>query len=132
MELVNTIQTFEPKEDPSTASLLKEAVESIIRLLAPFVPHFAEEVWAGLGHAGGIDGAGWPTYEPAATLEEELLIVVQVNGKLRGKVTAPVTAAEEEIKEAALADGRVHPFIEGKTVRKVIYVPGKLINIVVG
>ena len=132
MELVNTIQTFELKNDPSTAALLKEAVESIIRLLAPFVPHFAEEVWAGLGHAGGIDRAGWPVYDTAATLDEELLIVVQVNGKLRGKVTVPVTAADEDVKEAALADGRVHPFIEGKTVRKVIYVPGKLINIVVG
>jgi leucyl-tRNA synthetase len=132
MELVNTVQTFEQKGDPSNVSLLKEAVESIILLLAPFVPHFAEEVWAGLGHTGGIDKAGWPTCEPAATQDEELLIVVQVNGKLRGKVTASVTAAEEEIKEAALTDNRVHPFIEGKTVRKVIYVPGKLINIVVG
>jgi leucyl-tRNA synthetase len=131
MELVNTVQTFEPKNAPSSASLLKEAMESIIRLLAPFVPHFAEEVWEGLGHEGGIDSAGWPAYDTTAILEEEMLIVVQVNGKLRGKVTVPAMAAENDVKDEALADGRVLPFIEGKTVRKVIYVPGKLINIVV-
>jgi leucyl-tRNA synthetase len=128
---VNTIQAVERKNDPATAPVLKEALESIIRLLAPFVPHFAEEVWAGLGHAGGIDKAGWPTYDPAATVDEELLIVVQVNGKLRGKVTVPAAAVEGMVKEMALVDSKVQPFLEGKTVRKVIYVPGKLINIVV-
>jgi leucyl-tRNA synthetase len=131
MELVNTIQAFEPKNDPRTAPVLKEAVESIIRMLAPFVPHFAEEVWAGLGHAGGIDSAGWPSYDSSATVDEELLIVVQVNGKLRGKVTVPAATVEEMVKETALADSKVQPFLEGKTVRKVIYVPGKLVNIVV-
>jgi len=130
MELVNTIQAAEPKKDPTIAPVLQEAMESIIRLLAPFVPHFAEEVWAGLGHAGGIDRAGWPAYDPAATVDEELLVVVQVNGKLRGKVTAPAAADEAMVKEAALADSKVLPFLEGKTVRKVIYVPGKLVNIV--
>lgn len=131
MELVNTIQAVEPKNDPLNAPVLKEAVESIIRMLAPFVPHFAEEIWAALGHAGGIDGAGWPTYDPAATVDEELLIVVQVNGKLRGKLTVPAAAVEGMVKEMALADSKVRSFLEGKTVRKVIYVPGKLVNIVV-
>ena len=131
MELVNTIQAAEPKKDPTIAPVLQEAMESIIRLLAPFVPHFAEEVWAGLGHAGGIDKAGWPAYDPAATVDEELLVVVQVNGKLRGKVTVPAAADEAMVKETALADSKVLPFLEGKTVRKVIYVPGKLVNIVV-
>ncbi len=130
MELVNTIQAVELKKDPTIAPVLQEAMESIIRLLAPFVPHFAEEVWAGLGHAGGIDKAGWPAYDPAATVDEELLVVVQVNGKLRGKVTAPAAADEAMVKETALADSKVLPFLEGKTVRKVIYVPGKLVNIV--
>jgi leucyl-tRNA synthetase len=130
MELVNTIQAIEPKTDPLIAPVLQEAVESIIRMLAPFVPHFAEEVWAGLGHAGGIDSVGWPVCDSAATADEELLIVVQVNGKLRGKVTVPVAAVEGMVKEKALADSKVQPFLNGKTVRKVIYVPGKLINIV--
>jgi leucyl-tRNA synthetase len=132
MELVNTVSAFEPKNDPRTVPIIKEAVESIILMLAPFVPHFAEEVWAELGHVGGVDKAGWPTYDPAAAVDEELLVVVQVNGKLRGKVTVPAAAAEETVKAAALADIRVKPFIDGKTVRKVIYVPGKLLNIVVG
>jgi len=132
MELVNTVSAFEPKNDPRNVPLIKEAVESIILMLAPFVPHFAEEVWAELGHTGGIDKAGWPTYDPAAAVDEELLVVIQVNGKLRGKVTVPAAAAEDAVKAAALADSRVTPFIDGKTIRKVIYVPGKLLNIVVG
>ena len=132
MELVNTIQAFEPKNDPQSAPVLKEAIEGIIRMLAPFVPHFAEEVWAGLGHTGGIDKAGWPACDAVATMDEELLIVVQVNGKLRGKVTVPACADEGTVKEKAQADARVLPFLEGKKVKKVIYIPGKLINIVVG
>jgi leucyl-tRNA synthetase len=132
MELVNTVWAFEPKNDPRNVPIIKEAVESIILMLAPFVPHFAEEVWAELGHAGGVDKAGWPAYDSAAAVDEELLVVVQVNGKLRGKLTVPAAAAEETVKAAALADSRVKPFIDGKTVRKVIYVPGKLLNIVVG
>ncbi len=131
MELVNTIQAFEPKNDPQSTPVLKEAIEGIIRMLAPFVPHFAEEVWAGLGHTGGVDKAGWPACDAAATMDEELLIVVQVNGKLRGKVTVPACADEGAVKEKALADAKVLPFLEGKKVRKVIYIPGKLINIVV-
>ena len=132
MELVNAIQSFEAKNVAENIPVLREAVESIILMLAPFVPHFAEEVWAELGHAGGIDMAGWPTFAPEAAVDEELLIVVQVNGKLRGKLTVAADAVENEVREAALADGRVSSFIEGKTVRKVIYVPGKLVNIVVG
>ncbi len=132
MELVNAIQAFEPKNAPGNLPVLREAVESVIRMLAPFVPHFAEEIWAEMGHGGGIDGAGWPAFDPAAAVDEELLIVVQVNGKLRGKLTVPARAGEEEVRKAALADGKVSSFIEGKTVRKVIYVPGKLVNIVVG
>jgi leucyl-tRNA synthetase len=79
-----------------------------------------------------VEKAGWPSFDPAAAVDEELLIVVQVNGKLRGKVTVSASAGEEEVKGAALADERVKAFIEGKEVRKVIYVPGKLVNIVVG
>ncbi len=132
MELVNAIQAFEPKNTPANIPVLREAVESVIRMLAPFVPHFAEEVWATLGHGGGIDMAGWPSCDSSAAVDEELLIVVQVNGKLRGKLTVAADAGEEEVRKAALADAKVISFIEGKTVRKVIYVPGKLVNIVVG
>ncbi|KAF0220241.1 MAG: leucyl-tRNA [Geobacteraceae bacterium] len=132
MELVNAIQSFEPKNDPRHAPVLKEAIESVVLLLTPIAPHFAEELWEGLGHAGGVEKAGWPTFDPSAAVDEELLIVVQVNGKLRGKVTVQAAAGEDEVKGAALADEKVKAFMEGKSVRKVIYVPGKLVNIVVG
>jgi leucyl-tRNA synthetase len=131
MELVNAILSFEPKNDPHNAPVLREALESVILLLAPFVPHVASELWETLGHEGGVETAGWPGFDPAATVDEELLIVVQVNGKLRGKITVPAGAAETAVREAALADPRIKPFLEGKEVKKVIVVPGKLVNIVV-
>ena len=131
MELVNSISSFEAKKDPSCAPVLKEALESVVLLLAPFVPHIAEELWEGLGHGGGIASASWPVYDAEAVVEDELTIVVQVNGKLRGKVTVDAAAAEEQVRTAALADEKVLAHIEGKTVRKIIYVPGKLLNIVV-
>jgi leucyl-tRNA synthetase len=132
MELVNSINSFEPKNLPSNAPVLKEAVESVILLLAPFVPHVSEELWESLGHGKGIEADGWPAYDPAAAVEDELLVVVQVNGKLRGKVTVPASASEDEVKSAALADDKVKSFTEDKAVKKIIYVPGKLVNIVVG
>jgi len=131
MELVNSISSFESKKDPSSAPVLKEALEAVVLLLAPFVPHITEELWEGLGHQGGIGTASWPAYDAEAIVEDELTIVVQVNGKLRGKVTVAAIATEEEIRSAALADEKVVAHIEGKTVRKIIYVPGKLLNIVV-
>jgi leucyl-tRNA synthetase len=132
MELVNAVLAFEPKNVAGNAPVLREALESTVLLLAPFVPHVTAELWHALGHDEGIECAVWPTFDPAVAADEELLVVVQVNGKLRGKVTVPAAAGESEIKEAALADSRVRPYIEGQTVRKIIYVPGKLVNIVAG
>jgi len=131
MELVNSIYSFESKKDPACAPVLKEALETVVLLLAPFVPHIAEELWEGLGHQGGIGAASWPAYDAEAIVEDELTIVVQVNGKLRGKVTVAAVATEEQVRSAALADEKVVAHLEGKVVRKVIYVPGKLLNIVV-
>ena len=132
MELVNALASFDGKKDPGCAPVLKEAVESVVLLLAPFVPHVAEELWEGLGHSGGIGKASWPVWDEAALVEDEVTIVVQVNGKLRGKVSVAAGAGEEEVRTAALADVKVLAHTEGKTVRKIIYVPGKLLNIVVG
>ncbi len=132
MELVNAIYAFEPKNAPANGPVLTEAIESVVIMLSPFVPHVAEELWETLGRKGGVEAAGWPVYDPAATLDEEFLIVVQVNGKLRGKVTVAVDATEEQVKAAAFADEKVKPWLEGKQLRKAIYVPGKLLNIVVG
>ncbi len=131
MELVNGIQAFPQKNLPQNGALLREAIESTLLLLYPFVPHFTEELWEKIGHTGGIEEAGWPVFDEEAAADEELLIVVQVNGKLRGRVTVPVDATEESVKSLAFADDKVTTHLEGKTPRKIIYVPGKLLNIVV-
>ena len=132
MEMVNSLTAFESKNDPRNAAVLREAVESLVIMLAPFVPHVAEELWEGLGNEGSLGAVTWPTFDTEAAADEELLVVVQVNGKLRDRITVPVSASEEEVRTAALAAERVRSFLEGKTIRKVISVPGKLINIVVG
>ncbi|GAB7027984.1 leucine--tRNA ligase [Geotalea toluenoxydans] len=132
MEMVNAIQAFEPKNQPRNVPVLKEAVESVVLLLAPFVPHFAEELWESLGHEDNLNEAAWPAFDAAAAVDEELLVVVQVNGKLRGKVTVAASATDEEIKGAALADEKIRQLIDGMNIKKVVYVPGKLVNIVVG
>ena len=130
MELVNGIQAFPYKNLPQNSALLKEAVESTLLLLYPFVPHFCEELWESIGHDGGIEKAGWPSFDEEAAADEELLIVVQVNGKLRGRVVVSADSSEELVKNIAFADEKVATFLEGKTPRKIIYVPGKLLNIV--
>jgi leucyl-tRNA synthetase len=131
MELVNTIQAFGGKDAPENVAVVREAVESVIRLLAPFVPHFAEELWSEVGHDGTLEQSGWPGYDAEATVDEEITVVIQVNGKLRSKITVATDSDEESVKSAALADEKVKPFIEGKSVRKVVYVAGKLVNVVV-
>jgi len=131
MELVNTVQGFEGKNAPENAAVLREAAESVVRLLAPFVPHFTEELWAELGYTGSVEKAGWPGYDAEATVDEEITVVIQVNGKLRSKLVVAPDVQEEVVKNAALADEKVQVFTEGKSVKKVIYVPGKLVNIVV-
>jgi leucyl-tRNA synthetase len=131
MELVNAIQAFSQKNLPQNSALLREALESTLLLLYPFVPHFTEELWERIGHDGGIEKAGWPAYDEEAAADEELLIVVQVNGKLRGRITVAADAAEEAVKGVVFADEKVMSYLDGKTPRKIIYVPGKLVNIVV-
>ncbi len=128
MELVNTIYAFEAKKQCPSA--LREALETVVLLLSPFVPHLCEELWQLLGHSGGLEQAGWPNYEAAALTEDEKTIVVQVNGKVRGKVTVVADADQETLKAAALAEENVLRFIKNKTVRKVIVVPGRLVNVV--
>ena len=128
MELVNAIYGFEKRDE--YPGIMREALESLVRLLAPFVPHVCEELWVCLGHEGGIEAAGWPTWDAAALIEDEMTIVVQVNGKVRGKVTVAAGADNETVQQAALAEGNVVRFLEGKSVRKVVVVPGRLVSIV--
>ncbi len=129
MELVNAIYAFDDKA--GCPAELREALEATIALLAPFVPHIAEELWHCLGHRKSLEEAGWPAWDAEALVEDEKTIVVQVNGKVRGKVTVSADADEESVKAMALEEANVARFIEGKTVRKVIVVPGRLVNVVV-
>ncbi len=131
MELVNAIQAFAAKDAPENVAVVREAVESVVRLLAPFVPHFAEELWSQLGHKTVLEASGWPGYDADAVVDEEVTVVIQVNGKLRSKLTVAPDAKEEEVRAAALSDDKIKPYLEGKDVKKVVYVPGKLVSIVV-
>jgi leucyl-tRNA synthetase len=132
MELVNHIyQTKDGIEATSQAeSVWRETVEALIVLLSPFCPHIAEELWKALGHDESAIKAPWPQYDQEAIVEEEVIVVVQVNGKLRDRLRIPVSAEEEKVKEMALASPRVKRHLEGKEVRKTIFVPKKLVNIV--
>ena len=113
------------------APVIKLGVETIITLLYPFVPHVASELWESLDHKTRLDMAAWPKYSAAALEEEQLLIVVQVNGKVRGKITVPADATQERIETEALADPKVTGFLNGKRVQRIVHVPGRLMNIVV-
>ena len=129
MELVNSIYAL--KDTSSCQGAIREALETAVRLLAPFVPHICEELWSNMGHTVSLETAGWPVPQPALMQEEEKLIVVQINGKVRARVTVPASATNAQIEEQALAEEQVKRFCADKTIRKVIVVPGKLVNVVV-
>jgi leucyl-tRNA synthetase len=107
-------------------------VEGLIIMLAPFAPHFAEESWERLGHSSSIFEARWPQWEESLTVEDEVEVVVQIGGKTRSKVSVPRDAAQDQVVAAAQKDAAVKRFVEGKEVRKVVYVPNRLLNLVVG
>ena len=131
MELLNVLQPVE-LTTPQFPAVMKEALQSVILLMAPFVPHITEELWQRLGNPAPLTQTAWPDYDRSAVVDDELLIVVQVNGKLRSKITVAAGTGEDELKALAMKDEKVMQFIEGLTVHKVICVPGKLVNIVVG
>jgi leucyl-tRNA synthetase len=113
------------------APVIKEGVETMIVLLSPFVPHISNELWEQLAHRETLDEIRWPSYSEEALEEEKLLIVVQVNGKVRGKITVPANTTQEQIEFEALSDPKVIEFLNGQKVRRTIYVPRRLVNIVV-
>jgi leucyl-tRNA synthetase len=129
MELMNKLAKA-PQESEQDRALLQEALVAVVRLLAPITPHISFELWNKLGQEGNIDEALWPVADQAAMVESEKLIIVQVNGKLRAKLTVPADATREFVEKLANSDENVTKFTDGKTVRKVIFVPGKLLNIV--
>ncbi|WP_143870094.1 leucine--tRNA ligase [Catenovulum sediminis] len=129
MEFMNKLGKFTAKTEQDHA-LVHEALSNVVLLLSPITPHICHELWAALGNQTPIEEASWPVADKSALVEDEKLIVVQVNGKLRTKFTVPADASKEELEAKAMQDDNVTKFTDGKTVRKVIYVPGKLLNIV--
>ena len=107
-----------------------EYVEGFVQLLAPVAPHIGEELWAILGNKEGISYATWPTYDESALVEDEVEVVFQINGKVRGKANVARDLAKEELEKIAMENETIKENIAGKTVRKVIVVPNKLVNIV--
>ncbi len=130
MEWVNLM--YELKDTLIASPAFSEAIHSLILVLAPFTPHIADELWQRLGYEGFTYNQPYPDYDEAVAAVEELNIVVQVNGKLRDLLVVPVDTPQEELERLALASPKVQQFTNGKTVKKVIVVPGKLVNVVVG
>jgi leucyl-tRNA synthetase len=146
MELVNELYAFCSKtecipsadaparvgamERPATIAVLKEAIDALVRMLAPFAPHMAEELWESLGHAGGIAAASWPEYDESVAKAEEIVVPVQINGKVRARLTVPADTTEDQLREIALADPQVRSHIAGREIKKVVVARGRLVSIV--
>jgi leucyl-tRNA synthetase len=151
MELVNDLYAFSeqtvtggpshhPEDDPrrageverrETICVVREACEALIRMLAPFAPHMAEEMWAMLGHANGLTAASWPEFSAEVAKAEEMVVPVQVNGKVRGRLTVAADSSEADLERIALADPGVQAHTSGKTIKKVVVAKGRLVSIVV-
>ena len=131
MELLNEAMAFNITA-PEDSGILNFSIKNIIILLSPFAPHFAEELWESAGGGGSIFNEPWPSWDEKAAKEEEVELVIQINGKLRSRLMIPVGLDDEAVKELTFHDPKVMECIKGKSVRKVIVVKGKLVNIVIG
>jgi len=130
MELVNTMTEIEGRLEDGMTSAYSEACEQLTLLLAPFAPHLAEELWARLGKEESVHLAAWPAWDESAAAAEEITVVVQVNGRLRDRLAVAPGTPREELERQALSSPRVQAHIRGKTVRSVVVVPDRLVNIV--
>jgi leucyl-tRNA synthetase len=147
MELVNELYAFsegtphgaptrgEPPvgriERTQTIAALREAIDALVLMISPFAPHTAEELWHMLGQADGLAAAKWPSFDPEVAKAEELVVPVQINGKVRARLTVPAGLSDDELRERALADGGVKTHTAGKTIRKVVVAKGPLVSVVV-
>jgi len=140
MEFYNTIAQWQastpdgaqaPAGDAEDRAALAEALRALLVLLSPFAPHLTEELWQRLGHTASVFAERWPVADPRWLKEDLVTIILQINGKLRSQLQVPPELDEREIETRALADPKLQPWIEGKTIRKRIYVPGRLLNLVV-
>ncbi len=130
MELTNEIYALKDELRDTAPKALSSAIATAVTLLSPVTPHICEELWQALGHTTGLTGQPWPTYEEAALIKDEVTLVVQVNGKMRAKFQMPNNAPKDEVEKIALGLENVTAHTQGKTVRKVIVIPNKLVNIV--
>jgi leucyl-tRNA synthetase len=130
MELLNALAKF-PQVSPQDRSVMQEALEIVVLGLSPIIPHVTHAMWLGLGHHTALIDEPWPAVDAAALQTSSMAMVVQVNGKLRGHISVAIGADDDAVRTAALADSHVQKFIGSSPIRKVIIVPGKLVNIVV-
>jgi leucyl-tRNA synthetase len=129
MELLNKLNKA-PLVDEQDIALANEALTAMIIMLSPITPHISHQLWQTLGFEGDVIDASWPTFDESALVEDEKLVIVQVNGKVRAKLTVAADADQESVEKVAFADATVNKFIDGKTIRKVIYIKGKILNVV--
>jgi leucyl-tRNA synthetase len=148
MELVNDLYAFSdatPRGGPTrgepavgrierrqTIAVLAEAIDALVVMISPFAPHTAEELWRMLGHAGGLARAAWPIFDPEVAKAEEVVVPVQINGKVRARLTVPAGLSDDELRERALADAGVKSHTSGKSIQKVVVARGQLVSVVVG
>jgi leucyl-tRNA synthetase len=130
MELLNAVTRLEDSS-PQSRAVVREALDAVVAFLSPIVPHICHELWEVLGHETAVVDERWPNFDESALEQDRVEIVVQVNGKLRAKILAADGADADTVAAVALADENVQRFIAGKEVRKTIFVPGRLVNIVV-
>jgi leucyl-tRNA synthetase len=130
MELLNALQRA--PQSPHAQAIIGEGLDAVVRMLAPIVPHITQSLWQALGHEDLLIDASWPKVDESALHRAMIELIIQVNGKLRGKINLPADADKAAIEQAALAEPNAQRYIDGLTVKKIIVVPGKLVNIVVG
>jgi leucyl-tRNA synthetase len=130
MELLNAVNRFDDDSDQGRA-VVREALEAVVLMLSPMTPHICHALWNALGHETAVVDEPWPAFDESALERDTIELVVQVNGKLRGRVSVPADAGRDDIEAIAIADDNVQRFVDGKEIRKVIVVPGRLVNIVV-
>jgi leucyl-tRNA synthetase len=135
MELVNACYQYSPVDQVTpqgiSEPLLKEGIETVIRLLAPIAPHLAEELWAITGHESSVVDTAWPSYDPAILATVQVTMAIQINGKVRERMQVPRDLPDEDVKSRALAHGRIPTLIDGKPLKKAVVVPNKLVSLVV-
>jgi leucyl-tRNA synthetase len=131
MSLVNELYKFKTEEPITHSAGWRFALETLTQLLAPFAPHITEEVWQNLGHESSVHISTWPQWDEKLVAEEVITIAIQVNGRVRSEIVVETDISEEEAIAAAKADEKILSHIEGKTIKKAIYVPGRLVSLVV-